>query len=235
MKKLIKIFTPSILLEWRKTIQLKKSKFDNKSVKEVFTEIYKTNHWNSTETFSGPGSEVESNKLLIKDLEELINNFGITSILDLACGDFNWMKEVNLTEIKYIGVDIVDDIIQKNNSQFSNSNRKFIVMDIINDKIPQSNLVIVRDCLVHLSNHDINKAIKNIKLSGSKYLLTTTFINEKKNFDLATGNWRPLNLQLEPFNFQNPIYLIKENLPLFDNNATHKYIGLWEISKLYKN
>ncbi|MFY7988469.1 MAG: hypothetical protein ACOVNP_06260 [Flavobacterium sp.] len=108
-------------------------------------------------------------------------------------------------------------------------------MDIINDKIPPSDLVIVRDCLVHLSNHDINKAIKNIKLSGSKYLLTTTFINEKKNFDLATGNWRPLNLQLGPFNFQNPIYLIKENLPLIDNNSSHKYIGLWEISKLYKN
>ncbi|MFY7988468.1 MAG: hypothetical protein ACOVNP_06255 [Flavobacterium sp.] len=124
MKKLIKNLIPSILLEWRKTIQLKKSKFDNKSVKEVFTEIYKTNHWNSPETFSGPGSEVESNKLLIKDIEELINNFGINSILDLACGDFNWMKEVNLTEIKYIGVDIVDDIIQKKQFTIFNFKQK---------------------------------------------------------------------------------------------------------------
>lgn len=232
MKKLIKKFLPSILLEQRKIFQLKKSKFDNKSVKEIFTEIYKTNHWNSIESFSGPGSEVEANKLLIKEIEQLFINLKITSILDLACGDFNWMKEVKLSKINYIGADIVDDIIQKNNSQFANAYRKFIVIDIINDEIPKSDLVFIRDCLVHLSNHDIIKTIKNIKQSENKYLLATTFIDEKKNYDLATGNWRPLNLQLEPFNFPKPIYLIKENLPKFESNSNHKYIGLWEISKI---
>ena len=39
-------------------------------------------------------------------------------MLDIPCGDFYWMKEVDLKDIEYIGADIVDELIKKNNDKF---------------------------------------------------------------------------------------------------------------------
>jgi hypothetical protein len=93
-------------------------------------------------------------------------------------------------------------------------------------------MIIVRDCLVHLSYEDINSAIKNIKSSGSKYLLTTTFTNYHLNHDIVTGDWRPLNLQEKPFNFSSPILVINENCTEGNGEYKDKSMAMWDISKV---
>jgi hypothetical protein len=46
------------------------------------------------------------------------------------------------------------------------------------------------------SVNDIFLALNNICESNSKYLLTTTFTERSCNADIATGQWRTLNLQI---------------------------------------
>tara|TARA_E500000331_G_C16934343_1_gene573383 strand:+ start:287 stop:616 length:330 start_codon:yes stop_codon:yes gene_type:complete len=87
----------------------------------------------------------------------------------------------------------------------------FKVLNLVTSLLPKSDIIIVRDYLFHLSYNDINSSIKNIKSSGSKYLLTTTFTNHYQNQDIVTGDWRPLNLQEKPFNFSSPILVRDEN------------------------
>jgi len=49
-----------------------------------------------------------------------------------------------------------------------------------------------------------DNVLRNIRRSGSAYLLVTTFPDRKENVDIITGNWRPLNMEKPPFNFPRP-------------------------------
>lgn len=200
--------------------------------KEVFTKYYYKNTWQGKESVSGPGSDYEQTKFLIPELEILIKDLKIKSILDAPCGDFNWMKRVDLNECKYIGVDIVEELIVRNNKKYKNRQRSFSVLDIVIDKIPKVDLIIVRDCFVHLPTDDIFKTIQNIKKSNSKYLLTTNFLWEhmEYNLDIPVGGWRRINLCKEPFNFKYPDKIIIEGN--IQSNDRDKTMALWQIKDI---
>jgi len=76
---------------------------------KVFFEIYQRNAWASRESASGTGSELKRTHHLRRELAALLRELNVCSLLDLPCGDFNWMQHVNLGEIQYIGADIVSD------------------------------------------------------------------------------------------------------------------------------
>ncbi len=157
----------------------------------------------------------------------------IVSVLDIPCGDFNWMQRVDLSKIDYVGADIVEELIKNNIEQHKKQeNLKFIVLNLIRDPLPKSDMIIVRDCLVHFSYEDINRAIKNIKSSDSKYLLTTTFTSYHSNHDIVTGYWRPLNLQEKPFNFPSPMLVINENYAEGNGGYLVKSMALWDIAEV---
>lgn len=203
-------------------------------MENVFTDIYHYNAWGSGKSISGPGSETAQTKIIIEELKQFLHKKGISSILDIPCGDFNWMNKVINDELRYVGGDIVKPLILKNKIDYKNRNNcKFIISNLINDDLPSSDLIINRDCLVHFSYADIFLAIKNIKKSKSKFILTTTFTNKNRhNIDIETGSWRAINLQQAPFNFPKPLLIINENCQ--ENNGIYqdKSLGLWAIKKL---
>ena len=71
------------------------------------------------------------------------------------------MQKVKLGNVKYIGVDIVPDII-KDNEQYENKNRSFSQLDITRNELPLADLILVRDCLVHFPHEEIINFIYNI-------------------------------------------------------------------------
>ena len=231
MKLVIKKFLYDWVLKWFRKNNT--AKFRNMSTEQVFTEIYRSKHWKSTDNVSGPGSEINQTETLIRELNVLFKELNIVSVLDIPCGNFHWMQKVDLSKIKYVGADIVTELIESNKQKYQESERlNFQVLNLITDRLPQCDLIIVRDCLVHFSNKDILNAITIIKSSGSKYLLTTTFTNHHMNFDIVTGDWRPLNLQDKPFNFAPPLMIINENCTECNGEFKDKSMALWEISKL---
>ena len=149
--------------------------FLGKPAEETFTEIYKSNFWGSEESVSGGGSVVSQTETIVREIGPLLRNMKFTSVLDIPCGDFLWMRKVDLSTVSYLGADIVKDLIRKNKEKYYVEGKvDFIKLNLIEDKLPQKDLIITRDCLVHLSFESISQALKNIKLSGCKYLLTTT-------------------------------------------------------------
>ncbi|MCW5912008.1 MAG: class I SAM-dependent methyltransferase [Cyclobacteriaceae bacterium] len=201
-------------------------KFLFKSREAVFKSIYRSNHWSDSESVSGPGSTFERTKSVRAELPRIVSNYKIKSLLDVPCGDFNWMKLVNLTGVKYVGVDIVPELIEKN--QFENKEYTFYEADLVSSTLPKVDLIFCRDCLVHLSFENIRTALRNIKRSDSTYLLTTTFTTHK-NFDIITGNWRPINLQAAPFVFPEPLLVFQEDET---GENQDKSMALWRISDL---
>jgi len=154
--------------------------FKRSSTKEVFTWIYRTNKWRSSMSYSGTGSSLEQTQHLRDELPKVLKRLNTKILLDIPCGDFNWMQHTELEIEEYIGADIVDDIIKRNTAQFERPGRRFVQLDLICDPLPHCDIILCRDCFVHLNYESINQAIKNIKASDCQYLIATTFMYHKK-------------------------------------------------------
>jgi hypothetical protein len=124
------------------------------SRKQTFERIYAENLWGDPESRSGPGSSILRTRLLRPALTQLFHEIGIRSILDLPCGDFNWMRLTDLTGISYTGADIVPNIVDRNNALYSNASRQFVSLDMTTDPLPTAELILCRDGLVHFSFSD---------------------------------------------------------------------------------
>jgi len=233
MRKVIKQLLPKFLKKWINDFRTKKYQqaISEKSVKEVFTYIYKKRIWGKSESISGSGSSEQEAQQIISELPKLFEKYAIKSILDLPCGDFNWMKKINLDGIKYIGGDIVEELINKNQLNFSNENIQFQVLNVIEDSLPDADLVLCRDCFVHLTNEQILMSLENIKKHNFNYLLVTSFPKTNFNQNIMTGQWRPLNMEISPFNL-NSIKTINEKKLLSENQISDKSLILIDLNTI---
>jgi SAM-dependent methyltransferase len=200
------------------------------SPEEAFTHIFLYNGWRGTASRSGGGSDLAQTRRIISELPLLMKEFGIRSMLDLPCGDFYWMKYVDLQGVDYIGGDIVADLISRN-KQFESPNATFELLDILSSPLPRVDLIFCRDCLVHFSFKDVFIALQNIVRSGSGLLLTTTFPRHRRNYDIRTGAWRTLNLESPPFGLPKPLRVLEEGCTQ-SVRYVDKSLGLWRIADL---
>jgi hypothetical protein len=197
----------------------------------IFEDIYHKGWWGDKESVSGSGSSLKNAKKIIQFIPAIVRDYQISKILDIPCGDFNWMKEVDLGSVQYFGADIVGDLVEENTKKYANKQRSFFQADLTDSPLPEADLIICRDCLVHLSNHEIFRALENIRNSRAKYLVTTTF-SKHQNKDITTGNWRPVNLMAHPFNLPEPLYLLVEECLESEEQYLDKALGLWNVSDI---
>jgi hypothetical protein len=200
-------------------------------IEQIFTGIYLTNAWGNAESRSGPGATVDRTRLLRPSLEALVGEWDVRSILDLPCGDFNWMRLVDLASVDYTGGDIVPAIVEGNTALYAAPGRTFRRIDMLRDTLPKADLILCRDGLVHFSFRDIARSIQAMKLSNSSYLLATSFTGHPANEDIPTGGWRPLNLDLHPFGFPQPLSVIWDG-PRPDGTYPDKILALYRIGDL---
>jgi hypothetical protein len=202
---------------------------------EIFNSIYKNGVWGVQETRSGYGSRMEATKTIRNVLPHLIEIFQVKTLLDLPCGDFNWMKTVDLGLCTYLGGDIVEDVIRFNQEHYTTANRTFKVIDAVKDAITKVDLVLCRDIVAHLKFEDTKQMLRNLKKSGSTYVLITTYARCPKNCEDAkfpTGEWHPINLTLEPFNFPQPLMIFEESAPVSLDTHYCKSLGLWRLADI---
>lgn len=197
---------------------------------EIFDGIYNTNYWRG-ESRSGEGSDLIQTQQIREVLPVLLKSLGAKSMLDIPCGDYYWMRHVDLP-VTYIGADIVQEVVKINNEKYSDIRHKFMNLDVCTDELPRVDLIFARDLLVHLSYNDIQRALQNMKKSGATWLLTTTFTGRDSNTDIKTGDWRTLNLQVSPFNFPEPLNIINEGCTQFNGDYNDKSLGLWKLQDL---
>ena len=245
LKKTLKkiIFKPLRFLNKRKAyknfLKSKKKIFYYNSLKDRFSYIYSSNYWPSKESVSGPGSELENTTNIRKEILKLIREYKFKKILDAPCGDFNWIKHIISKDINYIGGDIVSDLISDNKKNYTSSNIEFIELDIITDKLPVADLLICRDCLIHLSSANIQRFFSNIKKSNINYILITSYefkTEEDKimsNVDILDGDFRPTFLTRSPFNLPTPIVkILDKDLEHKSNSNLKCYLYLYSKKQL---
>jgi 2-polyprenyl-3-methyl-5-hydroxy-6-metoxy-1,4-benzoquinol methylase len=164
---------------------------------EVFSKIYKEDLWHGG---SGAGSKLENIKEYVDILQKYIDKPEVKTVLDLGCGDWQFSKFLDLSSVSYLGVDVVESVIESNSTSYSASNIKFISRDITTYEVPKADLIICKDVLQHLCNKDVVTILVKI-ITSSKFSLITNDFNpdNTENKDIDNGNYRCLDLTLSPF------------------------------------
>ena len=205
------------------------ARFRFMSMERVFTHIYRRHIWRDPETRSGSGSSVHNTAAVRTALPQWLSDLGAQTLLDLPCGDFNWLRHVELNVDLYLGADIVAELVECNQRDYGTPQRRFMQLDICRDPLPRMDVILCRDCLVHLSERAALAAIKNVINSGSTYLITTTFPQLTRNTDIVTGYWHPINLQRPPYHFPPPLRQIDETSI---GHGLIKSLSLWAVADL---
>jgi glycosyltransferase involved in cell wall biosynthesis len=195
----------------------------------VFSEIFETGAWGATETASGPGSTMEATAQIRPAIARLCEELNVRSILDIPCGSCHWMSQLDLDGVEYIGADIVPQLVDQCRGRYPE--RRFELLDLCHDQLPLTDLILSRDCLVHLSFDQIADAIRNFISSGAKWLLSTHFPG-RSNYDIPTGAWRPLDLCAPPINLPTPHAIVNEGCLEWYGEFNDKSLGLWKLDDL---
>ncbi|QDL11983.1 class I SAM-dependent methyltransferase [Brasilonema octagenarum UFV-E1] len=203
------------------------------SLSNTFRHIYQTNHWRGSDSVSGEGASSTQTQQIEAKLPALLKTLQVDVLLDLPCGDFSWMQLIDLPVSRYIGADIVSELILENQKRYGSQNHQFLTLDFLSEPLPTADLLLCRDCFVHLSFGDIFSALNNMKRSQITYLLTTTFPNCEENEDITTGDWRLLNLEKPPFSFPTPLQLINEQCSEGGGIFRDKSLGLWLLQDIH--
>jgi len=201
-----------------------------KRMERAFREAYLANGWGDPESVSGPGSGAARTAVIRDEIPPLLRELRARSLLDVGCGDFNWMRLVELPVERYLGVDIVPELVHENARRYADMKHAFMLADFTRAALPRMDVILCRDCLVHFAFEDVWAALRNFARSGAGWLLTTTFEDPRReNSDIDTGGWRPLNLQRPPFNFPAPERVIDEQCLHSGGIYVDKRLALWRL------
>lgn len=152
---------------------------------QFWNTIYSDNKygWWGSESKSGEGSEGRFAEYKKNLIENIISKYSVTSVLDIGCGDFNWMRNVNGIG-EYIGVDIVKSLIDDHNEKYGAGNRKFLYGNVANtvfhtDFIKENRIDYDIAVLFDILGHQLWDEIQNtldflLQKLNLKYILATS-------------------------------------------------------------
>lgn len=165
---------------------------------------------------SGLGSDLGySTETSLRIIKETIARFNVKSMIDVPCGDVNWIFDSFETDTlpMYVGLDIVNDVIKVNEQRFAHHNNKqFHFWDAVNCVLPKFgnetsgikqsfDLVHVRDVIQHIPPELGVKFFCNVFGAGPRVLITTSYEQTGGRTNITEGDWYPNDLLHEPFSF----------------------------------
>ena len=144
------------------------------SRKDLFTRIYEQHEWGGKGEgvfCSGSGSTASHGDEYGGVVREFIAEHGIKSVVDLGCGDFTVAGGILMPGVRYVGVDIVEALVERNRKRFADAHVSFEHLDVVTDPLPDGELCLIRQVLQHLSNDEIQAVLA--KTRKYRYTLIT--------------------------------------------------------------
>jgi ubiquinone/menaquinone biosynthesis C-methylase UbiE len=171
-------------------------------LKGIFTQTYKENKWGSSESRSGPGSNLAYTEGIRRIIVELIEG-GVETIWDCSCGDWNWMKEISDRLPNYVGNDIVEELIGVNSEKFGSDRVKFRCGDMVSGlkELGDSSidLILCRHTLEHLPTDYSIEVVREIRRVAKKALITSNTHSGNSPINPNGSNARVINLEKDEY------------------------------------
>ncbi len=187
------------------------------NAKDVFSKIYDTDFWNGG---SGVGSAPETTVVYRAFLDRFLSGAGIRSVVDVGCGDWQLGSLVNWDGVDYVGVDVVDSVIDNNSVRYASDHVHFANVDVLNDcdSLPPADALLIKDVLQHWPT-DRCKWFLEWAQGRYDYVVVTNDISHvhssqrMTNSNVSLGGWRCLDVEARPFRF-SAVYT--EDYPVLD-------------------
>jgi len=209
----------------------------NKEIESAFDRFFEGNKERRLESVSGMGSSLAATRIVREALPGLLGALDVRTLIDAPCGDYHWFSKVDYPLKLYLGIEIVENLVRLNRERHNIPFRYFELGDVTEDVLPRVDAIFCRDCMVHLPNELVARSIRNFVASGSRYLITTNFvdlgnkeINDRVNKDITIGQWRPISLTSAPFNLPPPIRVLDERSA--ERLGVGKTLSVWDLRVL---
>lgn len=196
----------------------------------VFSKIYAEGRWGGGDRpyFSGPGSHTADVVVpYVEAVARYIHEHNAKTIVDIGCGDFSVGTELlkRCPEVNYIGIDVVEDLIEFNNANFGTDKVRFICGDASNANLPPGDACLIRQVLQHLSNDTILQVMQNVNSSYEHVIVTEHFpahtrapnLDKRTGGDTRVGLGSAVYLDRPPFSLNGltQILSVEDPTPMF--------------------
>ena len=168
--------------------------FQGQSRQQVFTRIYDERLWGegtADDSFhSGSGSHDPSVvEPYIKAVCAYMDELGGPDVVDLGCGDFSIGSRIRRHCSSYLACDIVPALIERNRQKYADLDVQFAIIDMVQDPLPPSEVVMIRQVLQHLSNNDVAAVLAKVAATYRVLIITEHLPagNFVPNLDKPTG------------------------------------------------
>lgn len=133
-----------------------------RSVRDVFTRVYEKNQWGGApgEYSSGAGSDDEHARSYATAIRGFIEEHDVRTVVDVGCGDFRVGQALLAPGVRYVGVDVVEGLIARNQALHGRPGVEFRCVDATTEPLPEGDLCLVRQVLQHLSNAQIEAVLQ---------------------------------------------------------------------------
>jgi SAM-dependent methyltransferase len=157
----------------RHRLWLARSRNARRGIQDVFREVYRRNEWGGVkgDFCSGSGSEPLQTAAYTEAVRAFVRQRDIKAVVDLGCGDYRVGRLLRTTGVRYVGVDIVPELIERNRKIFADEETQFECCDLLEDELPAGDVCLVRQVLQHMSNREIGRAVA--RLGRYPYVLIT--------------------------------------------------------------
>lgn len=169
-------------------------------------------------SWDGPGSSLDCTDNLFRVLPGLLHRLNVSMMLDVGCGDWNWMRLVDLTGIEYTGWDVDPGRIARCRARvaigdYTSVDRPNVMFEEQNiltvDELYAYDLILCRDLLAHLPTGHISAVLQKFQMSGSEWLLASTYPGADNEFTYNPSQYawngymeHPVDLEAEPYNLE---------------------------------
>jgi len=166
----------------------------------VFGEIYESAAW---EGGSGEGSRAAVTAVYRGIVEALVQGSDVRSVVDVGCGDWEFSQLIDWSDVSYLGLDVVPDVIARNRESFARPGVEFRHADVQVELPPAADLLLCKDVLQHWPVAWIQAFLRSTRRRYRYALLTNDIASTRPshplNSDIELGDWRPLDLESAPF------------------------------------
>jgi len=175
-------------------------------MEKLFTNIYKKDIWGSSGTGSKFGPD---NKWYLKELRGHIDKYGLKTIADIGCGDWEIFKHfIFKNDETYTGLDCVEFLINDLTTKYKTHNINFLSQDVSTNIPSGYDIVILKDVIQHWTDeyikHVLPKIIKNNKyvycVNGYKFMRDPTKNDWTKRERDKKYHYHPISIDKDPLN-----------------------------------
>jgi SAM-dependent methyltransferase len=162
----------------------------------TFSYIYENDLWGQG---SGLGSFPEYTQPYVGMLQRFLHDHAIRSVVDVGCGDWEFSRLIDWTGVDYLGLDLVEPVIEANRKAFATSSIAFEVATV-GEPLPPADLVVCKDVLQHLPIAVVADYLAEFRQRFKHVLVTNdVYPDADTNAECPLGSSRAIRPDLGPF------------------------------------